>query len=170
LFYNDTRKFGRFFLTKNPQEIIGKLGPEPLSKNFLFSEFSQKLASSLRKIKALLLDQHFIAGLGNIYTDEALFEAGIHPEQAGNTISEKKKKDLFFAIQKVLKKGIENQGTSLGDGQSNYSSSDNHRGKNQHALKVFARTGQPCLNCATPIKKMVVAQRGTHYCPHCQKM
>ena len=170
LFYNDTRKFGRFYLTNNRKLILGKLGPEPFGKNFIFSEFSQNLSKTQRKIKALLLDQSFVAGLGNIYTDEALWEARIHPEQSANNISQNKQKALFEAIKNVLQKGIENQGTSLGDGQGNYASSENNRGNNQNSLMVFAKTGEPCPNCENPIQKIVVAQRGTHFCPSCQKL
>ncbi|MFP4546484.1 MAG: DNA-formamidopyrimidine glycosylase [Fidelibacterota bacterium] len=170
LFYNDTRKFGRFYLTQNPQEKLGKLGPEPLGEDFKFKNFSKKLQATQRKIKAVLLDQNIVAGLGNIYTDEALFEAGIHPEQPASTISRQKQKKLFFAIQNVLRKGIQNKGTSLGDGQTNYVSSDSASGSNQYSLQVFARTGLPCPKCQRAIKKIIVAQRGTHYCSNCQRI
>lgn len=170
IFYNDTRKFGRFYLTNNPEEKLGKLGPEPLGSEFLFEKFSSKLSKSQRNIKALLLDQHFVAGLGNIYTDEALWEAKIHPQQSAYQISTIKRKALFQAIKNVIRKGIENRGTSLGDGKTNYVSSDNNSGKNQHELNVFARTGEPCPNCQSLIKKIVVSQRGTHFCPKCQKL
>lgn len=170
IFYNDTRKFGRFYLTKNKNDIIGKLGPEPLGNNYIFSEFQNKLILTSRKIKSLLLDQHFVAGLGNIYTDEALWEARIHPEQQANLISSSKQKALFNAIKNVLQKGINNNGTSLGDGQGNYTSTNKNRGSNQYSLNVFARTNKACPNCTTIIKKIVVAQRGTHFCPNCQKL
>jgi len=170
LFYNDTRKFGRFYLTQNPAEKLGKLGPEPLGEDFKFKEFSRKLKSTQRIIKAVLLDQTFVAGMGNIYTDEALFEAGIHPEQPTSTLSRQKQKNLFTAIQNVLRKGIQNKGTTLGEGKPNYVSSDNKRGSNQHSLQVFARTGLPCPKCQRSIKKIVVAQRGTHYCSNCQRL
>jgi len=170
IFYNDTRKFGRFYLTKDKEKILGKLGPEPLGNSFIYAEFSKKLASTQRKIKAVLLDQSFIAGLGNIYTDEALWEARIHPEQPANNISQSKQKALFEAIKNVLIKGIENRGTSLGDGQGNYASSGNNRGNNQNTLNVFAKTGKPCPNCENIIQKIVVTQRGTHFCPMCQKL
>ncbi len=170
LFYNDTRKFGRFYLTQNPEEKLGRLGPEPLSENFRSINFYEKLQATQRRIKAVLLDQSIVAGLGNIYTDEALFEAGIHPEQPASTISRQKQKKLFFAIQNVLRKGIQNKGTSLGDGQTNYVSSDSASGSNQHSLQVFARTGRPCPKCRRPVKKIVVAQRGTHYCSNCQRL
>ena len=170
LFYNDTRKFGRFYLTQNPAEKLGKLGPEPLGEDFKFKEFSRKLKSTQRIIKAVLLDQTFVAGMGNIYTDEALFEAGIHPEQPTSTLSRQKQKNLFTAIQNVLRKGIQNKGTTLGEGKPNYVSSDNKSGSNQHSLQVFARTGLPCPKCQRSIKKIVVAQRGTHYCSNCQRL
>ena len=170
IFYNDTRKFGRFYLTANPEEKLGKLGPEPLGDDFIFEEFSAQLAKSQRNIKALLLSQTVVAGLGNIYTDEALWEARIHPAFPSNKISLRKQKALYQAIKNVITKGIENRGTSLGDGKTNYVSSDNNSGKNQHALNVFARTGLPCPHCQSLIKKTVVAQRGTHFCPKCQKL
>ncbi len=170
LLFNDTRKFGRFYLVKNTASILGKLGPEPLGDNFYFEDFSKKLSKTSRQIKPLLLDQQFVAGLGNIYTDEALWEAGIHPKQPANLLSPNKKKVLFSAIKQVLRKGIDNRGTSLGNGDGNYTSSDNSRGTNQKQLTVFARNNQPCLNCNRPIKKIVVAQRGTHYCSNCQRL
>ena len=170
LFYNDTRKFGRFYLTIHKNNILGKLGPEPLGDDFILSEFQIKLSATQRKIKSLLLDQHFLAGLGNIYVDEALWEARIHPEQPAYQISKSSQIALYNSIQNVLEKGIDNKGTSLGDGQGNYSSTENQRGKNQSVLKVFARTGEPCYICASQIKKTVVVQRGTHWCPKCQKI
>ncbi|MBN2280491.1 MAG: DNA-formamidopyrimidine glycosylase [Candidatus Marinimicrobia bacterium] len=170
IFYNDTRKFGRFFVTQSPEIVLGKLGPEPLGEDYNFSNFSQKITKTQRTIKALLLDQTFVAGLGNIYTDEALWMAKIHPEQPAHSLSKIKRKALFEAIKCVLTQGIANRGTSLGDGQGNYTSSDHQSGTNQHSLKVFARTGSPCPECRTMIQKSVVAQRGTHYCPKCQKL
>ena len=130
----------------------------------------KKLRKSSQKIKPFLLDQHHIAGLGNIYVDEALWEAKIHPMQKANTLNLTKIKALHHAISAVLKQGIAHMGTSLGSKQANYFSVSGRRGGNQTQLKVFRREGLPCPRCNTDIVKIVVAQRGTHLCPFCQKI
>ena len=169
LHFNDTRKFGRMYLTEEPELILGKLGPEPLDGEFKANEFRDKLKNRSRMIKSLLLDQTFIAGLGNIYTDEALWEAGIHPEQSANLISKNKQKKLYNAIKKVLRQGIKNKGTSLGSGMGNYARTDKKMGDNRKALKVYQRDGEPCPRCGHKIKKIKVAQRSSHYCSNCQR-
>jgi len=167
--FQDTRKFGRFYLTMDPQEILGKLGPEPLSDRFTLARFHAMLQSRKRLIKPLLLDQGFIAGLGNIYVDEALWKAGIHPLRVSSSLSKKEAAALHHAIPLVLKKGLANLGTTLGSGAGNFYSVAGRRGRNADELLVFRRTGEGCVNCRTPIQRIVVGQRSTHICPRCQK-
>ena len=169
LHFNDTRKFGRFYLTSDPNDRLGKLGPEPLTEDFKLSRFREKLNSRSRMIKSLLLDQSFVAGLGNIYVDEALWEAGIHPEQSAELISEEKQNKLYQAIKNVLKRAIKNKGTSLGSGLGNYARTDKQRGDNRKALQVYQRAGKACPRCGRKIKKIKVAQRSSHYCSNCQR-
>lgn len=170
--YDDIRKFGRFNLTKDKEEILGKLGPEPLEKSFtpklLFERFPKDNKTKLC-IKAWLLDQTNVAGLGNIYVDEALWLAKIHPERPANSLTLDEAKSLRDAIQSVLKKGIANSGTSLGHTQGNFIGADGKHGNNAETLNVFHRQGKPCPRCKTIIIKTVVAQRGTHLCPKCQQ-
>jgi formamidopyrimidine-DNA glycosylase len=168
--FQDTRKFGRFYLTSNPQEILGKLGPEPLSDRFTLERFHAMLQARKRLVKPLLLDQGFIAGLGNIYVDEALWKAGIHPLRVSSSLSKKEVAALHKAIPRVLQKGLANLGTTLGSGAGNFYSVAGRRGRNADELFVFRRTGEGCTKCRTPIERIVVGQRSTHICPHCQRM
>jgi len=168
LVYNDTRKFGRVTLTKKVHPSVAALGPEPLEKEFTKIWLSKALAGKSRKMKPLLLDQSFIAGLGNIYVDEVLWQARIHPERLSSSITPRESNALHKAIQSVLKCGIKNSGTTLGNGESNFYSVAGHRGRNADQLKVFRRTGQPCPNCGTTIERLIVGQRSTHICPKCQ--
>lgn len=123
-----------------------------------------------RKIKPLLLDQSIVAGLGNIYVDEALWEAGIHPERQCNSLSENETAALFRAIRHVLETGVENRGTSLGEGRSNYRDVEGVSGEHRAEVMAYGRTGLPCGRCGRGIERIVVGQRSTHFCPHCQKM
>lgn len=167
--FQDTRKFGRMILTENPAAFLKDLGPEPLSSEFTVARFQKMLKSKNRQLKPLLLDQTFIAGLGNIYTDEALWRARLHPLTIAATLTPYKISALHTAIRFVLQQGIDNQGTSLGDGQSNFASAENRRGNNARNLMVFHRTDQECPRCGTKIKRIIVGQRSTHICPKCQK-
>jgi len=167
--YEDQRKFGKWTLTKT-EEILDKIGIEPLSSVFTFKQFEKILTGRHRKIKPFLLDQQHIAGIGNIYADEALWAAKIHPKRMISSLTIKEKKNLHKAIIDVLKKGIENAGTSLGEARANYSNLTGGRGKNQGTLKVFQRHTLPCPRCRTTIQKSVLAQRGTYFCPYCQKL
>jgi len=168
LYYRDTRKFGRWKLVDNPQEILGKLGPDALTRGFTRNYFSTAMRWRHRKIKPLILDQAVVAGLGNIYADEALWEAMIHPERRSDSLTDVEQGNLFKAIQHVLTVGVENRGTSLGEGKTNYRDVDGETGKNRAVVKAYGRAGQPCVRCGTPLEKIVVAQRGTTYCPVCQ--
>ena len=168
--FQDTRKFGRFHLTPNPREILGKLGPEPLSDRFTADRFRAMLQARKRLIKPLLLDQGFIAGLGNIYVDEALWKAGVHPLRISSSLSEKEVAALHRAIPMVLQKGMANLGTTLGSGAGNFYSVAGRKGRNADELFVFRRTGEGCSRCQAPIQRIVVGQRATHICPHCQRL
>ncbi len=168
LYYADQRKFGRFYLVKTLEQMKN-IGIDPLSKIFTFNAIKLLLNSHSRKIKYFLLDQRYISGLGNIYVDEALWEAKIHPQRFSDTLSDTEIQALHTAILKVLEKGIKNLGTSLGEHQANYFSVSGRRGGNQYKLNVFRREGEPCPRCGRTIMKLRVAQRGTHVCLICQQ-
>jgi formamidopyrimidine-DNA glycosylase len=162
LVLNDARKFGRVWLAVDPQEVTGSLGPEPLDGSLTGETFHHKLASRRRQLKPLLLDQSFIAGLGNIYTDETLHLARLHPLRLANTLSRHESGRLLDAIRQVLGEGIRRNGASIdwvyrgGDFQNNFS--------------VYQRTGEPCPDCGTTVARITVGQRGTHFCPTCQPL
>jgi formamidopyrimidine-DNA glycosylase len=151
------------------EQALAHLGSEPLSKQFTPTALRAVLASRRRKLKPLLLDQTVVAGLGNIYVDEALWEARLHPEQTSESVSRKGAENLHTAIQTVLRRGIAAQGTTLGAGRDNFYSVAGRRGSNVENLRVFRRDGLPCPRCGTTIERTVVGQRGTHHCPRCQK-
>lgn len=160
LFFNDTRKFGRVWLTSTPQELLGRLGPEPLSRDFTSRWLYSALNKRHRQLKPLLLDQTFLAGLGNIYTDEALHIARLHPLAASNSITMKQASALREAVRKVLKEGIRRNGASIDWVYRG--------GEYQNYFRVYDREGKSCAVCGTAIKRITVGQRGTHYCPECQ--
>ena len=164
----DTRKFGRWTLLNDAGERLNKLGPEPLSDEFTADVMYGILQSRHRRLKPLLLDQHMLAGLGNIYVDEAMWDARLHPCTMSDAISRKQSTALRRAIRKVLQKGINSMGTTLGTGKGNFYSVAGRRGRNQDGLKVFRRDGAPCPRCGTIIERSIVAQRSTHFCPECQ--
>ena len=166
--YHDTRKFGRFWLVGQPEEVIGRLGIEPLSAEFTLDALTQKIRNHHRQLKPLLLDQTVIAGLGNIYVDEALWKARLHPQRLADSLKKQEILALHEAIPQVLRQGLDNQGTSLGNGKANFRSTNQKPGRNQEALKVFRRTGQHCSRCGAKITRIIVGQRSTHLCPHCQ--
>ncbi len=166
--FHDTRKFGRFTLTQAAQTILGKIGPEPLERSFTRKRLHHMLQGKQRQMKPLLLDQAFIAGLGNIYVDEALWEASIHPQRISSSLIEKEIAALHKAIQLVLRQGLKNMGTSLGTGKGNFYSVAGRKGRNADELKVFRRIGEACPRCGAVIERLTVAQRGSHICPACQ--
>jgi formamidopyrimidine-DNA glycosylase len=168
--FHDPRKFGRLHLTKDPQRILGRLGLEPLASTFGAKNLAEGLTSRKRQLKPLLLDQTFIAGLGNIYVDEALWEAKLHPCRSSASLLTAEIRALHRAIPRVLKRGLMNLGTSLGGGQTNFYSVASHRGRNKDQLKVFRRTDFPCPRCKSPIERIIVGQRSTHICSNCQKI
>jgi len=158
--FNDTRKFGRIWLTATPETLFAALGIEPLSEAFNAEWLRTNLGARKTAIKALLLNQSFIAGLGNIYTDEILFQAGILPTRKAFTLRSDEIERLPEIIKSVLQTGIKNNGASI---------DWVYRGGNfQNHFQVYQRAGAPCYRCGTPIVKDVVGQRGTHYCPYCQ--
>jgi formamidopyrimidine-DNA glycosylase len=159
LAFNDTRKFGRVWFLKEAANFFEGLGPEPLG-GLTKNDFHTLLQRHHRQIKPLLMDQRVVAGLGNIYTDEALFLAGIHPLKKSSAISKKQAGKLLQEIQAVLRKGIETNGASI---DWIY-----RGGQFQNELHVYNRTGLACHNCGAEIVKIKVGQRGTHFCPKCQ--
>lgn len=164
LCFSDARRFGRVYLAGTVAEITPTLGPEPLEDAFTPSLLKQQLQGRSKQIKALLLDQSFVAGVGNIYADEALHRAGIHPQRASDSLKTNEIKRLHGTIRAVLNEGIEHQGASV----NWYRKPDGTKGESQDHFYVYDREGEPCLTCGTPIIKIRVAQRGTHYCPQCQ--
>jgi len=162
LVFNDARKFGRMWLVDDQQEITGRLGPDPLKDSFSPEQLFTRLKERQRQLKPLLLDQGFIAGLGNIYTDEALHLAGLHPLILSNQVSRAEAGKLWTAIRQVLEEGIRTNGASIDWVYRG--------GEFQNHFRVYRRTGQPCPTCGNPVQRMVVGQRGTHYCPVCQPL
>jgi formamidopyrimidine-DNA glycosylase len=168
VFFRDTRKFGRIWLLDlaGLELLDQRLGPEPLDEALTAEQFRVLLRRRKGRIKPLLLDQTVLAGLGNIYVDEALWSAGLHPTRAIATLEDEDLDRLHVSIRAVLLAGIERRGTSLSD----YRDAWGVKGDNQDYLNVYKRTGQPCPRCGTPIERTTVAQRGTHYCPSCQPL
>ncbi len=161
LVFNDTRKFGRAWLVKDPAEVLHGLGPEPLDDQLTHNEFYSMLQHHNRQLKPLLMDQGFIAGLGNIYTDEVLHLAKLHPLTGSAQITREQADRLLTAIREVLREGIQRNGASI---------DWVYRGGDfQNYFKVYGRKDSPCPVCGTPIERIVVAQRGTHICPNCQQ-
>lgn len=171
LHFQDSRKFGRIWLVENVKSVLYKLGPEPLSAEFIVEDFGQRLHNRTAAIKALLLDQALVAGVGNIYADESLHLAGIHPSRAGSTLSAAEIAKLHSAVQTILTAAIAGHGSSLGKSNiQNYQRPGGEQGAFQESHRVFQRTGKPCITCGTAIERIVIAQRSTHFCPLCQPL
>lgn len=171
LFFNDQRKFGwmRLLPTAEVQNLdfFKKVGPEPLAADFTAKDFTARLQRRAKSgIKAVLLDQTVVAGIGNIYADESLWAAKIHPATHVQILSQQELKNLFAAMQDVLRQGIAKGGST----DRNYVDSEGKKGSFLKFAKVFRREGQPCPRCNTTIQKIRVASRGTHICPNCQKV
>lgn len=169
--YTDTRKFGRMRLltTGKESEVVtslGKMGPEPTAETLTFDYMKTIFAKSRKAIKPLLLDQNEIAGIGNIYADETLWLSRINPLQPADTIPDFQIRQLRANIIKEISRAIEGHGTTV----HSFSTAFGEAGEFQNHLMVYGRKGEPCLRCGTPIEKTKVAQRGTHYCPACQKL
>jgi len=166
LYFKDTRKFGRIFHADAISLILKKVGIDALDPNLSETVFLKLLRNRKMNIKAFLLNQNFIAGVGNIYADESLYRAGIHPLSIANKVPIKKLKALFKYILEVLQTATENMGSTISDYRDSYGIS----GKNQKYLRVYQRTNEQCYSCDTSIEKIRVAGRGTHFCPKCQKV
>jgi len=161
LAFNDARKFGRVWLVDDPEQVTGGLGPEPLAANFTAEDLYQRLQETHRQLKPLLLDQSFLAGLGNIYVDESLNLARLHPLENSALITELQAVRLWESIRQVLTEAILRNGASI---------DWVYRGGDfQNYFRAYDRAGQPCIACGTPIQRIKVGQRGTHFCPNCQK-
>jgi formamidopyrimidine-DNA glycosylase len=165
LCYVDMRKLGTMWLVADESTVVGKLGPEPLGEGFGPEELRELLAKRSAPVKAVLMDQTAVAGIGNIYADEALFEAGIRPRKAALNVSRKASERLHGAIRRVLVEALGDRGSSFRD----YVDAAGEQGTHQLRVKVFRRTGKPCYVCGAAIKRVKVGGRSTHYCPRCQR-
>jgi formamidopyrimidine-DNA glycosylase len=168
LYFNDVRKFGWIKVLKTrevkSQSFVKKLGPEPM-KDLTLGKFSSALKSTRRNIKTLLMDQSKIAGVGNIYANDALWLAGIKPTKESNKLKGSEIKKLYIAIEDVLKEGLKRGGAS----ELSFVTPDGKEGKYQEFTTIYAREGEKCTRCKGIIKKMKISGRGTYYCPDCQK-
>lgn len=167
--FNDPRKFGKVYAMEGqgkerPLPWTG-MGPEPLNGGFTPAGLAGSLRGRTGLIKPLLLGQRIVAGLGNIYVDEALFQAGVHPERRAHTLTAEEIERLHGAIREVLIAAVEGRGTTF----SSYADIEGRAGRYQDALLVFQRAGKPCPRCGTEIVRLVVGGRGTHVCPRCQE-
>lgn len=167
--FNNIRKFGRIYLIdeNHPEQAGGlaKLGPEPLSDELSPEDFKKLFKGRSAVIKSLLLNQHFIAGIGNIYGDEILYLAGIKPDRKADTLNDEEKEKIYYRMRDILQKGIIYGGTTFSD----YVNAFGEKGSFQEELKVHQREGEKCYSCEGEIKKIKVGGRSTYYCPQCQK-
>lgn len=166
LWFRDVRKFGRVYLVDHEHEVTGALGPEPLAEGFTLAEFRDLLSRRSGRLKPLLLNQEFLAGLGNIYADEVLFAAGLHPLRKADTLSEVEEERLYRSIRRVLGDAVAGRGTTLADG--GYTDVLGAPGSYQDQISVYGRSGEPCRRCQSTIERIVVAGRSSHFCPYCQ--
>ena len=165
--YRDVRRFGTWALLENDDReayLEARLGPEPLDESFDGAWLGERLAGSQASIKSALLDQRAVAGVGNIYADEALWRARIHPTSHGGALDSDTVDTLVEAVRAVLERGIERQGATLRD----YSAPNGAAGRMQDEFAVYGREGEPCSRCGAPIAKLQLAGRGTWFCPDCQ--
>jgi formamidopyrimidine-DNA glycosylase len=165
LFFIDVRKFGRMVYSNDTEERFAGIGPEPLEDEFSSTWFRRALRSRKRQLKPLLLDQAFLAGMGNIYVDEALHSAGLHPLRRSDRIPGPRADRLRDEIRAVLKEAIRREGSSF---DVFYRTPEGQPGSYQEQFLVYGRDGRPCRTCGRTVKKIVVAQRGTHLCTRCQ--
>ncbi len=164
IFFCDPRKFGRIQLVKDECDITKKLGPEPLEKDFTAEVLGKMLSKRKAPVKAVLIDQALIAGIGNMYADEALFAARINPLRPADSLSQNEINRLHKAIRMVLRDAIDSKGASV----SNYFRPGGEKGSAHSHFKVAHRKGELCPVCGRPIKRISIRQRGSHYCPKCQ--
>ncbi len=169
LYFKDPRRFGRFMVLAPGQRsllpTLAAIGPEPLQPGFTPAVLGAGLSRFGSAVKAVLLGQRVVAGVGNIYADEALFRAGIHPEVAASSLSKARVKRLHEAIVHVLEAGLEDGGTTLSD----YRRVDGSSGEHARALLVYGREGEPCARCARPLERIIIGQRSTTFCARCQR-
>jgi formamidopyrimidine-DNA glycosylase len=176
MLFRDVRKFGRVGLYRRDEagailgaddegELFGKHGPEPLSDAFTLRAFRERLRRRKGRLKALLLDQGFIAGVGNIYADEALWRAKLHPLRSAAGLRPADERRLYLALRGVLAEAIERRGSSIDD----YTAPEGD-GEMQDFLNIYQRTGSPCPRCGRPTRRIVLGQRGTHFCSWCQRL
>lgn len=165
LCFVDLRKFGTMWLIDDPEMVVSRLGPEPLSDDFTVEHLRSVLKRRSAPVKSVLLDQAAIAGIGNIYADEACFNAGINPRKAANKLSKSKVEALYAGVRQALLDALGDRGSSFKD----YVDGSGRSGGHQLNVKVFRRTGDPCYTCGTQIRRIKVAGRSTHYCPKCQR-
>ena len=167
---SDLRKFAKIELIEERElsdlPEIKEIGIDPFSKEFTFPKFKEIVSKNKRPIKVILTDQKLIAGIGNIYSSEILFDARVHPLRKGNTLSERELKNLFKSTKKLLKIGIKLGGASIPD----YRRLDGSKGRFDKYRKVYRREGKPCPRCKTPIKRIVIGGRSAYFCPYCQKL
>jgi formamidopyrimidine-DNA glycosylase len=165
--YRDVRRFGTWLLLE-PGELDpyleDRVGPEPIDPVFTAGDLGERLATRKAPVKAVILDQRTLAGVGNIYADEALWRAQIHPLREARSLDADETQALWTGIREALELGIARQGSTLRD----YALPDGGTGKMQHEFKVYGRAGEPCDRCGTPIEKIRAGGRGTWYCPSCQ--
>ncbi len=164
LIYDDVRQFGRFEFYPEMPGLLSKVGPDAL--NVPFEAFYERLQKHRGFVKPVLLNQTFIGGVGNIYADEALFASRIHPRALANKISKTRAQELHKNILAILALAVEHRGSSI----SNYVDADGACGNYQQQHNAYGRTGEPCLRCGKTIRRVVLGQRGTHYCPGCQRV
>jgi len=168
--YKDVRQFGTMDLFAIGEEWdhapLNKLGMEPLDEAFTLAAFRKAVAGKSGKIKPILLNQAYVVGIGNIYVDESLFRAGIHPERAADSLSRKELEKLYAAIVETLTEAVAAGGSSI----KSFVNGQGEIGMFQHSFNIYGREGEPCRNCGSPIDKMVVGGRGTHICLHCQPL
>ncbi len=162
LLYDDSRQFGCLEFSAEFPARLARLGPEPLE--IPFEEFAVRVKSHKTRVKALLLNQAFVRGVGNIYADEALFRAGIHPMALSNRLRGERIRRLYDAIVEVLTEAIAAGGSSISD----YVDAEGRKGFFQFSHRVYQRTGEPCLTCGNAIRRVLVTQRSSHFCPRCQ--
>jgi formamidopyrimidine-DNA glycosylase len=163
LHYDDQRQFGRIEYGLDLPERVAALGPEPLE--ITLADFTARVHARRSPVKAVLLNQAVIRGMGNIYADEALFRAGVHPKRAAASLRKERVALIYKSMREVLAEAIESRGSSV----SNYVDADGRKGSFQTAHRVYRRTGKPCMKCGAEIERIVLAQRGTHFCPRCQR-
>ena len=159
--FKDPRKFGRVYLVADPGQVVGKLGPEPLADEFSLADFKALFQRRKGRLKPLLLNQEFIAGIGNIYADESCFLAKIDPRRRVETLADAELAQLYQAIRQVLTAGILHNGASLDQVYRG--------GEFQDHFQVYGRTGEPCYHCGSSIVRIVLGGRSTHFCSECQK-